>query len=326
MFLNILILLVGFVLLVKGADIFVDGSSSIAKILKVPSIIIGLTVVALGTSAPELAVSITAAAKRANELAISNVIGSNIFNLLVVLGVCAIVTKVPVEEKIIVRDLPLSIGVSIFLLIASCFGFIIKFNFKNVPMSANVGMVSRLIGAILLLIFIIYIVYIINYSIKNPTTEVEEYKKMSMQKSIVYIILGLVMIVCGGEAVVNAAKELARLFGMSETLIGLTIVAVGTSLPELATSLMAARKNEVNLAVGNAVGSNIFNMLLILGTSSVICPIAVNFASMIDLTILIFVSILVLIFALREGKLKRYHGIIMLLIYIATVYYAIIRK
>ena len=326
MFLNILILLVGFVLLVKGADIFVDGSSSIAKILKVPSIIIGLTVVALGTSAPELAVSITAAAKRANELAISNVIGSNIFNLLVVLGVCAIVTKVPVEEKIIVRDLPLSIGVSIFLLIASCFGFIIKFNFKNVPMSANVGMVSRLIGAILLLIFIIYIVYIINYSIKNPTTEVEEYKKMSMQKSIVYIILGLVMIVCGGEAVVNAAKELARLFGMSETLIGLTIVAVGTSLPELATSLMAARKNEVNLAVGNAVGSNIFNMLLILGTSSVICPIAVNFASMIDLTILIFVSILVLIFALRGGKLKRYNGIIMLLIYIATVYYAIIRK
>ena len=326
MFLNILILLVGFVLLVKGADIFVDGSSSIAKILKVPSIIIGLTVVALGTSAPELAVSITAAAKRANELAISNVIGSNIFNLLVVLGVCAIVTKVPVEEKIIVRDLPLSIGVSIFLLVASCFGFIIKFNFKNVPMSANVGMVSRLIGAILLLIFIIYIVYIINYSIKNPTTEVEEYKKMSMQKSIVYIILGLVMIVCGGEAVVNAAKELARLFGMSETLIGLTIVAVGTSLPELATSLMAARKNEGNLAVGNAVGSNIFNMLLILGTSSVICPIAVNFASMIDLTILIFVSILVLIFALREGKLKRYHGIIMLLIYIATVYYAIIRK
>ena len=323
MVLNIILLVAGFVALVKGADLFVDGSSSIAAIFKVPSVIIGLTIVALGTSAPELAVSTSAALKGSNEIALSNVVGSNIFNLLMVLGVCAVIKPLPITKVIKKRDFPLSIVVTAALFGVLALQMIGKVDFGAVRMSDNVSEVSRIIGISLLVLFIIYIVILIISAIKNKT-EGEPTKTMSPLKSILFIIIGLALIIAGGQFVVNSAKYIAAAFGMSETLIGLTVVAFGTSLPELVTSIVASRKGENELAVGNVVGSNIFNMMFILGISAALHPITVNFACMTDFAILIVASIMVFIFALRN-KINRVEGIVMILFYIATVVFAAVR-
>lgn len=323
MVLNIILLVAGFAALVKGADLFVDGSSSIAAIFKVPSVIIGLTIVALGTSAPELAVSTSAALKGSNEIALSNVVGSNIFNLLMVLGVCAVIKPLPITKVIKKRDFPLSIVVTAALFGVLALQMIGKVDFSAVKMSDNVSEVSRVIGISLVVLFIIYIVVLIISAIKNKT-EGEPTKTMSPLKSILFIIIGLVLIIAGGQFVVNSAKFIAAAFGMSETLIGLTVVAFGTSLPELVTSIVASRKGENELAVGNVVGSNIFNMMFILGISAALHPITVNFACMTDFAILIVASIMVFIFALRN-KINRVEGIVMILFYIATVVFAAVR-
>ena len=323
MVLNIILLVAGFVALVKGADLFVDGSSSIAAIFKVPSVIIGLTIVALGTSAPELAVSTSAALKGSNEIALSNVVGSNIFNLLMVLGVCAVIKPLPITKVIKKRDFPLSIVVTAALFGVLALQMIGKVDFGAVRMSDNVSEVSRIIGISLLVLFIIYIVILIISAIKNKT-EGEPTKTMSPLKSILFIIIGLALIIAGGQFVVNSAKYIAAAFGMSETLIGLTVVAFGTSLPELVTSIVASKKGENELAVGNVVGSNIFNMMFILGISAALHPITVNFACMTDFAILIVASIMVFIFALRN-KINRVEGIVMILFYIATVVFAAVR-
>ena len=323
MVLNIILLVAGFVALVKGADLFVDGSSSIAAIFKVPSVIIGLTIVALGTSAPELAVSTSAALKGSNEIALSNVVGSNIFNLLMVLGVCAVIKPLPITKVIKKRDFPLSIVVTAALFGVLALQMIGKVDFGAVKMSDNVSEVSRIIGISLLVLFIIYIVILIISAIKNKT-EGEPTKTMSPLKSILFIIIGLVLIIAVGQFVVNSAKFIAAAFGMSETLIGLTVVAFGTSLPELVTSIVASRKGENELAVGNVVGSNIFNMMFILGISAALHPITVNFACMTDFAILIVASIMVFIFALKN-KITRAEGIVMILFYIATVVFAAVR-
>lgn len=323
MVLNIILLVAGFVALVKGADLFVDGSSSIAAIFKVPSVIIGLTIVALGTSAPELAVSTSAALKGSNEIALSNVVGSNIFNLLMVLGVCAVIKPLPITKVIKKRDFPLSIVVTAALFGVLALQMIGKVDFGAVKMSDNVSEVSRIIGISLLVLFIIYIVVLIISAIKNKT-EGEPTKTMSPLKSILFIIIGLALIIAGGQFVVNSAKFIAAAFGMSETLIGLTVVAFGTSLPELVTSIVASRKGENELAVGNVVGSNIFNMMFILGISAALHPITVNFACMTDFAILIVASIMVFIFALKN-KINRVEGIVMILFYIATVVFAAVR-
>lgn len=323
MVLNIILLVAGFVALVKGADLFVDGSSSIAAIFKVPSVIIGLTIVALGTSAPELAVSTSAALKGSNEIALSNVVGSNIFNLLMVLGVCAVIKPLPITKVIKKRDFPLSIVVTAALFGVLALQMIGKVDFGAVKMSDNVSEVSRIIGISLLVLFIIYIVILIISAIKNKT-EGEPTKTMSPLKSILFIIIGLALIIAGGQFVVNSAKFIAAAFGMSETLIGLTVVAFGTSLPELVTSIVASRKGENELAVGNVVGSNIFNMMFILGISAALHPITVNFACMTDFAILIVASIMVFIFALRN-KINRVEGIVMILFYIASVVFAAVR-
>lgn len=323
MVLNIILLVAGFVALVKGADLFVDGSSSIAAIFKVPSVIIGLTIVALGTSAPELAVSTSAALKGSNEIALSNVVGSNIFNLLMVLGVCAVIKPLPITKVIKKRDFPLSIVVTAALFGVLALQMIGKVDFGAVKMSDNVSEVSRIIGISLLVLFIIYIVVLIISAIKNKT-EGEPTKTMSPLKSILFIIIGLTLIIAGGQFVVNSAKFIAAAFGMSETLIGLTVVAFGTSLPELVTSIVASKKGENELAVGNVVGSNIFNMMFILGISAALHPITVNFACMTDFAILIVASIMVFIFALRN-KINRVEGIVMILFYIATVVFAAVR-
>ncbi len=320
---NIILLVAGFVALVKGADLFVDGSSSIAAIFKVPSVIIGLTIVALGTSAPELAVSTSAALKGSNEIALSNVVGSNIFNLLMVLGVCAVIKPLPITKVIKKRDFPLSIVVTAALFGVLALQMIGKVDFGAVRMSDNVSEVSRIIGISLLVLFIIYIVILIISAIKNKT-EGEPTKTMSPLKSILFIIIGLALIIAGGQFVVNSAKFIAAAFGMSETLIGLTVVAFGTSLPELVTSIVASKKGENELAVGNVVGSNIFNMMFILGISAALHPITVNFACMTDFAILIVASIMVFIFALRN-KINRVEGIVMILFYIATVVFAAVR-
>lgn len=323
--LDIVILIAGFFGLVKGADLFVDGSATMARKLRIPGVIIGLTIVALGTSAPELAVSTSAALQGSNEIALSNVVGSNLFNLLCVLGVCSVIYPVPVDPGILRRDFPVSIGATVFVLLSTCGTALLSGVFVHSDMAAEIGMVSRWTGAILLVVFIIYLLYLIHDARKKPSEDVEGPVSRSMLKCILFIIVGLAMIVAGGEAVVYSAKEIARAAGMTETLIGLTIVAVGTSLPELVTSIVAARKGETGLAVGNVIGSCIFNLMLILALSSVIHPIAVNTASLYDMTILIAVSFLVMVFAATSRKIGRAEGLILTSIYIADVIFAVLR-
>lgn len=325
LFLNIAILLVAFVALVKGADIFVDGSSALAKIFKVPGVVIGLTVVAMGTSLPELAVSTTAALQGANEIALSNVVGSNIFNLLVVLGFCAAIHAVPVDRVILRRDFPLSIIATLVILLVSAGNSLFAGSFFALPMTADAGLVYRPLALGLLVVFVCYIVYLIYDAKKNPVQTDDELKTLPLWKCMLFIAVGLVLIVAGGKGVVYSARAIARAFGMSETLIGLTVVALGTSLPELVTSIVAARKGETDLAVGNVVGSNIFNLLFILGVSAAIHPVVVIAASVYDMAILIFVSILTLVFALTKKQIVRWEGIVMLLCYAASMSFAVVR-
>lgn len=325
-FLDLIILVVGFIALVKGADIFVDGSASLARKLKVSGLIIGLTIVAFGTSAPELAVSTLAALRGSNDIALSNVTGSNIFNLLCVLGVCAILAPVPSSEDILKRDMPFSIIITVIVWI---FGgglfFINAMGDPGIANSQEIGVVGRLEGIILLIIFAVYMVVLIKASRKGSDNDSSEYTDKPMAKCIVFIVIGLVLIVVGGQAVVNSAKSIAYTCGMSETLVGLTIVAIGTSLPELVTSIVAARKNETGLAVGNVVGSNIFNIMFILGITTLINPVSVSLESSADLIVLVAVSIVSYIFLITNRELKRFEGIIMILLYVLQVSYAIVR-
>ncbi len=321
--LNCLLLAVGFAALIKGADFFVDGSSGLAVNFKVPGVIIGLTIVAMGTSAPELAVSTSAAIAGSNEIALSNVVGSNIFNLLGVLGVCALIHPIPIDKAIMKRDYPISVIISIITLLAVGLGFFISGNFAGTGMLDNVGEVSRIYGIVLLVMFVAYIAMLIIQARKDRQQE-EAAVPMPVWKCILLILVGLACIIIGGELVVDNAKKIAAAAGMSETLIGLTIVAIGTSLPELVTSIVASKKGENGLAVGNVVGSNIFNILFILGVSSTIHPIAVNLASVLDLAILIAVSIITYLFA-RSGKLGRPAGAAMVALYAADVVFAVIR-
>ena len=263
MLLALLLLIIGFVLLIKGADFFVDGSSSVAKRLKVPSMIIGLTIVAMGTSLPECAVSVTASLNNNNALAVSNVIGSNIFNLMVVCGVCALFTPLAVSKDTLKKEFPFSIICAILLAALGAVGMTL----------------GRIDGIVFLVIFAVYLCLMI-VSAKNARNEAlnkeleeevdEEIKILPVWQCIVYIIGGAVAI----DFVVDGASTIATGFGISQNLIGLTIVALGTSLPELVTSIVAAKKNEVDMALGNVIGSNIFNILLVLGVAGAISPVA----------------------------------------------------
>lgn len=316
--------MVGFAALIKGADLFVDGSAALAKNFRVPGLIIGLTIVALGTSAPELAVSTSAALQGANEIALSNVVGSNIFNLLCVLGVCAVIHPVPVDAEILKRDFPVSIGSTVLVLLLTSAPCVFSGAFLQIGMQDTAGTVSRITGIILFVLFLVYIVRLILDAKKHPEQE-DDTKPYPIWKCILLIGIGLALIVAGGQAVVYGAKEIAREAGMTETLIGLTIVAVGTSLPELVTSVVAARKGETGLAVGNVIGSNIFNLMFILGISAAICPITVNTASVYDMGILIAVSLMTFFFSLSGKTLKRPEGIVMVAVYVADVIFAIVR-
>ena len=302
------LLLLGFVLLIKGADVFVDGSGSVARLLRVPQFIIGLTVVSLGTSAPEAAVSISAGFAGSNEICLGNVIGSNMFNLLVVVGICSVISAMPAEKAIKRFDLPFSIVITGAVLIM-CLD----------------RRLSRIDGVILLALFAVYLICTIRTAIKNKE-EGEQIKAMSAAKSIVFIVLGLAAVVLGGDLVVDNAVKIARTLGMSQTLISLTVIALGTSLPELVTSVVAARKGENGLALGNVVGSNIFNLLFVLAASVTLNPIPIKLPTLIDLGILIFVSIVMLCMVLKSDKYTRPKGAAMLLMYAAYAVYIFIRN
>lgn len=325
MLMDIALLLVGFVLLIKGADYFVEGSSSVAKLLKVPSVVVGLTIVAMGTSLPELSVSLSAALAGSNEIAISNVAGSNFFNTIVVLGACALLSPVPVEKSIMKRDFPFCIAIT--ALLAFFMADFLKFWGKFGVEGDIVGKLSRINGIILLVFFVGYLFVTVQDALRKRKNHVDndEEAPRSIPVSIIFIVCGIIAIKFGGDFVVDSASSIAKTLGMSETLVGLTIVAMGTSLPELVTSVVAAKKGETGLAVGNVVGSNIFNILLILGTSSAITPIAVSMENFIDGVIVLVISIIVFLFGKSKDKIERKEGVLMLLIYVVYMVYAILR-
>ena len=325
-FIQIIILIIGFAALVKGADIFVDGSAALARRFKVSSLIIGLTIVAFGTSAPELAVSTTAALKQSNDLALSNVVGSNIFNLLVVLGSCAVFAPVPSSTEVLKRDMPFSLIITALVwMLGGGATFYAAEKSHSTSTNQVIGTIDRVDGIIILALFIGYMFFLIRSAKKHPEPDEEKHDNGSLLKNIVFMLLGIGLIVAGGQAVVNSAKEIAYSFGMSETLVGLTIVAVGTSLPELVTSIVAARKHETGLAVGNVVGSNLFNIMFILGVTAVISPVAVSYESTIDILFLILVSALSYIFLITGKELNRWEGLTMIALYVAQVVYAVMR-
>lgn len=326
-------LIVGFVLLIKGADFFVDGSSDIAKFFKVPSIIIGLTIVAFGTSMPEASVSINAAIAGANDIAVSNVLGSNIFNLLVVLGASALLCPVKVHSGSVKKEFPFSILITVVLAVLLAVGYTAVTPvasetsiFDNIASGNAAFVLGRIGGIVLLALFAFYMFWQIRDALKaRQEDNSTEQEHISIVKAIIMIVGGAVAIIFGGNLVVDSAKTIASNFGMSDTLIGLTIVAIGTSLPELVTSMVAARKGESDIALGNVIGSNIFNIIFILGISSAILPITVDILALYDTLILIAVSIVCLIFARTKHKVSRVEGLIMVLMYVAYSAYIIIR-
>ncbi len=319
----IVFLVIGFGFLMKGADFFVEGSSSIAKRLKVPPIIIGLTIVAMGTSLPETAVSVTASLVNNNELAISNVVGSNIFNLMMVVGVCSILTPILVQKETVTRDIPFSVACALALV-----------GLGILAVGDRSGMtLGHLDGIIFLVLFAGYILVMIRSAMKaraeGKDIEIEGVEEeigiLSWPKSIIFIVGGAAAIAFGGDLTVDAASRIAIDLGMSQTLVGLTIVSIGTSLPELVTSVVAARKNEVDMAVGNAVGSNIFNILMVLGIASAINPVALIRENIIDIAILIAFSLIVWIYAATKRRISRKEGISMVCMYLIYAGYIILR-
>lgn len=311
--LKYILLIGGFVLLIKGADFFVDGSSAVAKRLKVPSLIIGMTIVAMGTSLPETSVSVSASVLGKNDLAISNAIGSNIFNLMVVCGVCCLLCPMAVGKETLKKDLPFSVIVAGVLL----------------ALGAFTGTVMRWGGAILLALFAFFLYMMISSAKKardsGEQSGEDEYKIMPVWKCLLCIIGGGAAIAAGGKMVVEGASDIARTFGMSDNLIGMTIVALGTSLPELVTSIVAARKGEVDMALGNVVGSNVFNILFVLGIAATISPIAFTVQNTIDTAVLIAMSLLVLLLCAPKKKLVRWHGALMLAAYAGYTTYIFMR-
>ena len=315
--LSFVMLVIGFVLLVWGADKFVEGASALARKMGVSPLLVGLTIVAFGTSMPELAVSVTAALRGANEIAVGNVVGSNMFNLLVVAGLSAVICPLVMDKMLLRRDWPLSIFAAVLLLVAI----------------APDHVIARWEGAVLLVIFAVILSRQIKAALNDraqlaaaEAEAAEEAAEMTKSPVMIWvnIVLGLACIVLGGQLAVNGATGIARMFGLSETLIGLTIVAIGTSLPELVTSIVAARKGQNEIAMGNVIGSNLFNILLILGVSAVITPIPVQATSIIDCMFLITISVVFYLPA-RKGKLGRLPGAVMAAMYVAYTAYLIMR-
>ena len=300
-FIPILLLIFGMVLLIKGADFFVDGASNIAKAMRIPTLIIGLTLVSIGTSAPEFAVSLTASLNGENEISFGNVVGSNIFNTFVVIGVSSIITPLAVSKNMKKFDIPILLGI---------YGLLILFGFVISPYAIILWE-----AIILFSLTIIYTVFLILREKKKP-----------WWLNLLFVALGLGGIIWGGNLVVDNAVILAEKLKISEEIIGLTIVAVGTSLPELVTSIVAARKGENDIAVGNAIGSNIFNIILILGFCSILAPATVTPNALLDVIIALFSGVVVFVFAFKSNKINRWQGVVMVSMYALYLTFLVLRE
>jgi cation:H+ antiporter len=311
-----IILAAGFVMLILGADKLVEAASSLASKLGIPNIVIGLTIVAFGTSAPELAINVFASANNNTEMVFGNVLGSNIFNVLAILGITSIIYPLTVKNNTTWIEIPLSLlaAVTVFIIANDVF-------FDNMDQN----LITRTDGLILLLFFIIFLVYNVTLSINSPEEAGIESKDYTFLVAVFFILLGLLGLVIGGRLIVTSAVNIAQIFGLSERIIGLTIVSIGTSLPELATSLVAVRKKNPDIAIGNVVGSNIFNIFLVLGASTVITPVIVRSASFLDIALNILAGVLLFVFLFtgKGRRLERWEGAIFLSMYIGYLIFLI---
>ncbi|UCS92322.1 calcium/sodium antiporter [Echinicola marina] len=318
-----LLFVIGLALLIKGADFLVDGSSSIAKEFQIPELVIGLTIVSFGTSMPELIVNLLASFSGSSELAVGNVFGSNIANVLLILGVAALIKPLPIQRSIYYTEIPISLAATFMV------GFLANANlFLDIPGLS----LSRADGGILLFFFGLFMAYIYAVS-KSKSGQMDmassdaTMELLPRAKSVIYIVGGVLALFLGGKWVVDGAVEIATLMGLSETFIGLTVVAVGTSLPELVTSAVAAKKGQADIAVGNVVGSNIFNILWILGLSALIQPLPFTVVSNMDILVVVFSSTLLLLAVIfgRESKINYWHGLFFLLCYVIYLIFLVKR-
>ena len=305
MFLQVIILLAGFLFLVKGADWFVEGAASIAKKLGIPQLIIGLTIVAMGTSMPEAAVSITAAINKNAGITIGNVVGSNILNIFIILGITAVITNVAIQKSTLLYEIPFMTVITIVLLIFGITGSEVTF----------------IEGVIFWILFLIYLGYLFVMAKKGNDQEEAEAKDNPIWKCMLLMVIGGILVVKGSDFAVSGATEIARYFGMSERFIGLTIVALGTSLPELVTSVTAARRGNAGIAIGNIVGSNIFNILFVIGTTALICTVPFESKFIIDTAIAVLCGAILWIGTFRHKELRKPCGVVMLLCYVAYFLY-----
>ena len=301
---QILFLILGFAFLMKGADWFVDGASSLADKFGIPQIVIGLTIVAFGTSAPEAAVSITAGINGSTDLAISNVVGSNILNVLMILGVASVITPLAIQKNTFRYEIP-------FVMVIT--GLLLGLGLWN----NDIGRIDGIIFLVLMAGFMVYLIWVSKQQKAAGIENETPVKKMPIWKMILFIVIGGAGIVFGSQFTVESATQIALRFGMSERMIGLTIVAFGTSLPELITSVVAATKKNADIAIGNVVGSNIFNILFVLGLTAVICPVTYTNAFIVDNLMALIAMIILFLFVIKNKKLGRIGGIVMLASYVA---------
>ncbi len=312
----IIFLVVGMYLLVKGADWFVDGASNIAKLLKIPALIIGLTLVSMGTSAPEASVSINASINGANGISMGNVVGSNVFNVLVVGGFSAVFAPMVINKEIKYYDIPIMIFI---------FSLLLVFSFVITPLTLN-----TIESVMLLAVFACYLVFLVVRAKKSGDSAEQEIEKDDEKpnalKSLAFLVVGLLAIIVGGGWVVDGASDVARVLGMDEILIGLTIVAVGTSLPELVTSIVAAKKKENEIAIGNIIGSNMFNILFVLGLASTISNLTVGAEVLVDMIVMIATGVILMVISFVRKDVNKKLGIVFILLYVLYLAYIIARN
>ncbi len=311
--LNILLLIVGFILLIKGADVFVDGASSTAQNFKVSKMLIGLTIVAFGTSAPEFAVSMSALASGSTDMVLGNVIGSNILNILLILGIAAAIKPISIKDNTVKKELPLTLLISTLLVVL----------FLDISLgNGSTNQITRADGIVILLFFSVFLYYLITLTKQRKNTK-EEKPQFKLGKSLLFVLLGLGGIILGSNLVVDNASDLATTLGVSERIVSLTIIAFGTSLPELVTTVVSAKKDEQDLLVGNIIGSNIFNVCVVLGIPvAIFGGITPSSFQTIDLIVLVGSALLLFIFSKTSKRINKVEGYLMLITFI--IYYALI--
>lgn len=311
---NVIYLVLGFLVIIKGSNLLVEGSVNLAKFFKIPTLIIGLTVVAIATGVPEIAISISSSFKEANGILLGNLLGSNMFNILFILGLIALFKTVKVKKEIITKNY-------LFALLSCLVLFIVSYDVYFDKASFNI--ITRTEGILLLLLAGVFLYSTVLATLSDKKMQLERQKFRF--KDLIYIIVGFVLIAISAEVIVNSSVNISRFLGISENIIGLTIIAVGTNLPELVTSIVAVKKGETDIAVGNLIGTNIYNIFLILGLSATINPILIEANAFIDIIILAITSLLVYIFINHKKDINRIEGIIMILLYLIYIGYVVIR-